>query len=396
MGKGTYQLILEGVVEGSDLEEVKKKLAAIFRTRPEKVAAFFIGEPVVVKKGLDNASALKYKAIFEGAGATCRIEALEEAGEIPSHVIQEGEDDIPAQMIEKGEDDIPAHMIEELEGADEEDDIPAHMIDDRPYTETGGGIPGHMIEDGPNTGEEDDVPARTTEASADALEATEKASMVCPKCDYRQAKAGTCIRCGINVERFLKLVEKEAKEEEIQNEKPKVVLGIDKKFYEQTAEAEKKVTDQTGFISNLLSDGRRLVILGAIAFFLILGLLEFFILRGDLVAKDSIRIDRRSDYITILVDHPYQEYLVEVSTGKKQRKLSFLLEDPIGRIIHEDAEYSLYKGSRRFTFEPHERGTYTLYINDGAIGFGERGYASVRVFVNDNRILGRIFEFLNF
>jgi len=388
MGNGKYQLILEGVAEGSDLEEVKKKLAAMFRTRPEKVAAFFIGEPVVVKKGLDNANALKYKAIFEGAGATCRIEALEEAG------------DIPTRMIEEGDDDIPAHMIEELEGTDEEDDIPAHMIDDRPYIEEGGDdTPAHMFEDGTHTNEENDIPARTIEESTGASEASEKESMVCPKCDYEQVKAGTCISCGINVERFLKLVEKEAKEEEeeeIQHEMPKVVLGIDRKFYEQTAEAEKKVTDQTGFISNLLSDGRRLVILGAIAFFVIFGLLEFFILRGDLVARDSIRIDRSTDYITILVDHPYEEYLVEVSTGKKQCKLSFLLEDPIGRIIHEDTEYSLYKGSRRFTFEPYERGTYTLYIHDGAIGFGERGYARVRVFVSDNRILGRIFEFLNF
>ena len=393
MGNGTYQLILEGVAEGSDLEEVKKKLAAIFRTSPEKVAAFFIGEPVVVKKGLDNAKALKYKAIFEGAGATCRIEVVREIGEIPSQVLREAED---------GEDDIPAHMIEELEGDDEEDDIPAHMIDDRPYIETGGDIPTHRVDDKAYTREADDTPAGTIEESTDPSEAMEKGSMVCPKCDCEQVKARTCISCGINVERFLKLMEKEAKEEEeeeekeIQHEMPKVVLGIDRKFYEQTAEAEKKSTDQTGFISNLLSDSRRLVILGAIAFFLIFGLLEFFILRGDLVAKDSIRIDRGSDYITILVDHPYEEYLVEVSTGKKERKLSFLLEDPIGRIIHEDTEYSLYKGSRRFTFEPNERGTYTLYINDGAIGFGERGYARVRVFVNDNRILGRIFESLNF
>ena len=405
MGNGTYQLILEGVAEGSDLEEVKKKLAAIFRTSPEKVAAFFIGEPVVVKKGLDNAKALKYKAIFEGAGATCRIEVVREIGEIPSQVLQEGEDGIPAHMIEDGEDDIPAHMVEELEGDDEEDDIPAHMIDDRPYIETGGDIPGQRIDDKAYTREADDTPAGAIEESSDPSERMEKESMVCPKCDYEQVKAGTCISCGINVERFLKLMEKKAKEakeakeeeeEEFQHEMPKVVLGIDRKFYEQTAEAEKKSTDQTGFISNLLSDSRRLVILGAIAFFVILGLLEVFILRGDLVAKDSIRIDRGSDYITILVDHPYEEYLVEVSTGKKERKLSFLLEDPIGRIIHEDTEYSLYKGSRRFTFEPNERGTYTLYINDGAIGFGERGYARVRVFVNDNRILGRIFESLNF
>ncbi len=129
------------------------------------------------------------------------------------------------------------------------------------------------------------------------------------------------------------------------------------------------------------------------AFFIVLGILEFFILRGDLVARDSIRVDRRSDYIIILVEYPYQEYLVEVSTGKEERKLSFLLEDPIGHITYEDTEYSLYKGIRRFNFVPYERGTY---INDGAIDFGERGYAKVRVFVNDNRILGRIFGFLNF
>jgi hypothetical protein len=194
-------------------------------------------------------------------------------------------------------------------------------------------------------------------------------------------------------------MEKKAKEEEeegTEHEMPKVVLGIDRKFYEQAAEAEKKATDQSGFISNLLSDGRRLVTLGAIALFVILGFLEFFILRGDLVARDSIRIDRRSDYIAILVDQPYQEYLVEVSTGGNQRKLSILLEDPLGRIIYEESEYTLHKRSRRFTFEPEERGTYTLYIADGAIGFGEQGYAKVRVYMNDNRILGRVFGFLNF
>jgi hypothetical protein len=227
--------------------------------------------------------------------------------------------------------------------------------------------------------------------------------MVCPKCGYEQAEARTCVRCGIVVDRFLKLMEKKERErqedeeqKEVKPERPKTALGIDEKFYAQVSEQEKKATDQTGFISNLLSDSRRLLILGAIAFFVLLGFFEFFILKGDLVAKDSIRIDRRSDYITILVDQPYQEYLVEVSTGKKERKLSFLLEDPLGRIIHENTEYSLYKGSRRFTFEPDERGTYTLYINDDAIGFGERGYAKVRVYMNDKRILGRVFGFLNF
>ncbi|UCB48719.1 MAG: hypothetical protein JSW56_16580 [Deltaproteobacteria bacterium] len=375
MGNGTYQLILEGAAEGFDLQEVKEKLAAFFKMKPEKMDTFFQGRPVVVKKGLDKETALKYKSVFELAGAACRIEGLEE------------------------EDEIPAHMIEELEGDDGEDDIPAHMIEDRSYTEEDDDIPAHMIEDGEYTKKEEDILAHTIEGSTCASEARVQESMVCPKCDYKQEKARTCVRCGVVVEKFLKLVEKKAKEGEeegIEHEMPKVVLGIDRKFYEQAAEAEKKVTDQAGFINNLLSDGRRLVFLGAMAFFVLLGFFEFFILRGDLVAKDSIRIDRRSDYIAILVDHPYQEYLVEVSTGKKQRKLSFLLEDPLGRIIYEESEYSLYKGSRRFTFEPEERGTYTLYINDGAIGFGEQGYARVRVYMNDNRILGRVLGFLNF
>lgn len=364
MGNGSYQLILEGVAEGFDLEEVKAKLAAFFKMKPEKVDAFFRGEPVAVKKGLDKETALKFKSVFDLAGAICRIEGLEE----------------------EDEDEIPAHMIEELEGGDGEDDIPAHMIE----TEA-------------EAGEEDDAPAHTVEQKAETGEVAGGTSMVCPKCGYEQAEARTCVRCGVVVDRFLKLMEKKERErqedkeqEEVQPELPKTALGIDKRFYEQVAQQEKKATVRTGFINNLLSDSRRLVILGAIVFFVLLGFFEFFILRGDLVAKDSIRIDRRSDYITILVDQPYQEYLVDVSTGKKERKLSFLLEDPLGRIIHEDTEYSLYKGSRRFTFEPEERGTYTLYINDDAIGFGERGYAKVRVYMNDNRILGRVFGFLNF
>jgi hypothetical protein len=342
---------------------------------PEKMDSLFQGKPVVVKRGLDKETALKYKSVFELAGASCRVEGQEE------------------------EDDVPEEMIEGLEGTDGEDEIPAHMIEDRPYTGEEEDIPAHMIEGGAHAEEKEDVPTPPVEGSATSSGADVQESMVCPKCDYEQEKARTCVRCGVVVDRFLKLMEKKAREEEeegIQHERPKAVLGIDQKFYQAAAEAEKKAAEQTGFISNLLSDGRRLVTLGAIAFFVILGLLEFFILRGDLVAKDSIRVDRRSDYIANLVDQPYQEYLVEVSTGNKKRKLNIFLEDPLGRVIHQESEYSLQKGSRRFTFEPDERGTYSLYINDYGVGFGEHGYAKVRVYMNDNRILGRVFGFLNF
>lgn len=384
MGNVSYQLILEGVADGFNLQEVKEKLAAIFKTKPEKMDAVFRGKPVVIKKSLDSERALLYKSIFEGAGAACRIEALEEEDDIPSHMIQ------VAEEVEE-EDGIPAHMIEGAEETEEED------------------IPSHMIEEAGEAKEEDGIPAHMIEQSADATEAVEETSMVCPRCGHEQVEAQTCVACGVHVDKFLKLMAKKEKEEDEEPEDPealedqeeeeqdasRVVLGIDRRFYEQVADKEEPVTSRKDFLKSLLSDNRRLVTIGVVALVVLLVVLEFFVLRGDLVAKDSIRIDRRSDYVAIRVNHLYENYSVNVSTGKKKQKLSILLEDPIGRIIYEETEYASQKGSRRFTFEPEERGTYALYVNDGSMGFSERGYAKVSVYMNDHSILGRILGWFN-
>ncbi len=380
MGNVSYQLILEGVAEGFNLQEVKEKLAAIFKTKPEKMDAFFRGKPVVIKKSLDSEKALLYKSIFEGAGAACHIQALEEQDDIPPDMIQ------VAEEVEE-EDGIPSHMIEGAEEA-EEDDIPSHMIEGAEEAEEEDGIPPHMIQQ-----------------AAEASEAVEKTSMTCPRCGYEQAEAQTCMACGVHVDKFFKLMAKKEKEEEEEPEAleeqeegqdgSRAVLGIDRRFYEQAADQEETVTGRRDFLKSFLSDNRRLVTMGVVALVVLLVVLEFFVLRGDLVAKDSIRIDRRSDYVAIRVNHVYENYMVEVSTGKKKQKLSILLEDPIGRIIHEETEYASQKGSRRFAFEPEERGTYSLYVNDGSMDFGERGYAKVRVTMNDHSILGRILGWFN-
>ena len=68
---------------------------------------------------------------------------------------------------------------------------------------------------------------------------------------------------------------------------------------------------------------------------------------------------------------------------------------PSNNEVYHDTGYSRHKGSRSFTFYPTEPGEYKLYINSGArISFVE--YAKVKIYVNDRRILTRIFGWFNF
>ena len=77
MSDTLYKVIFQGVADGFTSEEVKQKLASLFKVRPERLEVFFKGESIAIKSGLDKANALKYKSILEKAGALCRIEAFE-------------------------------------------------------------------------------------------------------------------------------------------------------------------------------------------------------------------------------------------------------------------------------------------------------------------------------
>jgi hypothetical protein len=69
-----YQVIFEGKLTGErPLEEVKRNLAALFKMKAEQVDALFIGKPVVIKRDIDQATALKYQAAFKKAGAVCTV-----------------------------------------------------------------------------------------------------------------------------------------------------------------------------------------------------------------------------------------------------------------------------------------------------------------------------------
>jgi hypothetical protein len=72
-----YKIIYSGkVVQGHDIEEVRKNLAGFFKHGGDKIEQLFSGKPVTVKKNTDYQSAMKYKMVFEKAGALCRVEEI--------------------------------------------------------------------------------------------------------------------------------------------------------------------------------------------------------------------------------------------------------------------------------------------------------------------------------
>jgi len=74
MAEGDFQVVFHGELTGDLSEdEVRQKLAALFRMPEEKVAALFSGKPIVVKRNLDEATARKFEAAFRKAGAVCEI-----------------------------------------------------------------------------------------------------------------------------------------------------------------------------------------------------------------------------------------------------------------------------------------------------------------------------------
>ncbi|VAW67562.1 hypothetical protein MNBD_GAMMA10-3204 [hydrothermal vent metagenome] len=64
------------VAEGSDMAQVKAKVAAMFKADAAKLEQLFCGKRVVIKKNIDQAMANKYKAALNNAGAVCEVKSL--------------------------------------------------------------------------------------------------------------------------------------------------------------------------------------------------------------------------------------------------------------------------------------------------------------------------------
>lgn len=62
-----------GIAPEANPDEVKTKIAALFKVNDAQLARLFSGQRVVIKSNLDEATAAKYRAVIENAGALCEV-----------------------------------------------------------------------------------------------------------------------------------------------------------------------------------------------------------------------------------------------------------------------------------------------------------------------------------
>lgn len=76
MSQETFEIVFRGDIQfGQNLADVKAKLQQLFKIDAAKVDALFTGKPVVLKRGLDSASAEKYRDVLTKAGTLVEVSA---------------------------------------------------------------------------------------------------------------------------------------------------------------------------------------------------------------------------------------------------------------------------------------------------------------------------------
>lgn len=79
-----FEVVFQGQVQqGAAPEQVRANVSKLFQVSGAQLDALFSGRRIVIKQGLDQVAAEKYRIALERAGAQCSIVAMEEAVEEP-------------------------------------------------------------------------------------------------------------------------------------------------------------------------------------------------------------------------------------------------------------------------------------------------------------------------
>ncbi|MFO7593979.1 MAG: hypothetical protein R6X15_08070 [Pseudomonadota bacterium] len=85
MSERRYDVLFSGqLVEGAALDKVKANVAKLFKVEVAKVEGLFSGNPVAIKKGVNEEVAKKYLIAMKKAGALCKARAAAPAKAKPA------------------------------------------------------------------------------------------------------------------------------------------------------------------------------------------------------------------------------------------------------------------------------------------------------------------------
>lgn len=74
MADARFDVIFSGKLQaGAEPAQVREQLARLFKVEPARLAHFFTGQPVPIKRGVDTATALQYQAALAKAGVLVEL-----------------------------------------------------------------------------------------------------------------------------------------------------------------------------------------------------------------------------------------------------------------------------------------------------------------------------------
>jgi tetratricopeptide (TPR) repeat protein len=107
-----YQIGFRGEIAARQKpENVKKRMSKLFKIGAEKVEHLFSGQPVVIKKNIDKARAMKYQKAIEQAGAICYIKPFEPA--VQKQPVAEPVNRDPQTLLAKAQNFFEQQQFEE-------------------------------------------------------------------------------------------------------------------------------------------------------------------------------------------------------------------------------------------------------------------------------------------
>ncbi len=143
MAENKYRVLMTGELkEGKSIDEVKARLAKLFKTTAEKIDGLLNRNNVVIKKDTDLETAKKYVRAIESAGAACRIEPPEPQAKAPQKgpalAAEEPAESaeprvVPIHLINKVEDRFSPQMVDKISASSNGLDLNLPELSDIPY-----------------------------------------------------------------------------------------------------------------------------------------------------------------------------------------------------------------------------------------------------------------------